>query len=91
MRYIHRKGRPPQALIDKANEVTKLLDEAATHDDRKEIIDRKRKVYRDFHDWLLQQSYGKCWFSDTESLFQHFDVEHYRPKKESKDIDGNTR
>ncbi len=91
MRYIRRNGKPPQELIDKAEEVLELLEAAATHDDRKAIIDQKRKVYHDFHDWLLQQSYGKCWFSDTESLFNHFDVEHYRPKKESKDLEGNTR
>ena len=93
MRYIRRNGKPPQELIDKAEEVLGLLEAAATHDDRKAIIDQEknRKVYRAFHDWLLQQSYGKCWFSDTESLSSHFDVEHYRPKKESKDLEGNTR
>lgn len=93
MRFIRRNGTPPQELIDKAENVLELLEEADTQDDRKEIIDqeRNRKVYREFHDWLLKQSYGKCWFSDTESLFTHFDVEHYRPKKESKDLDGNTR
>lgn len=91
MRYIRRNGKPPQELIDKAEEVLELLEAATTHDDRKAIIDQKRKVYHDFHDWLLQQSYDKCWFSDTESLFNHFDVEHYRPKKESKDLEGNTR
>lgn len=91
MRHIRRNGKPPQGLIDKAAAVLELLEEAKTEEDRKEIIDKKRNVYRNFHDWLLKQSHGKCWFSDTESLFQHFDVEHYRPKKKSKDITGKTR
>ena len=91
MRYIHVNGEPPKALLTKAGEVTKLLEAAKSDDERKAIIDKNRKVYRKFHDWLLKQSNGKCWFSDTDALFVHFDVEHYRPKKQAKDHDGTER
>lgn len=91
MRYIRRKGQPPQELIDAAEDILKQLESATTHQERKDIIDNNRQVYRDFHDWLLEQSHGNCWFSDTGSLFNYFDVEHYRPKKESKDVDGKSR
>lgn len=91
MRYIRYVGKPPQELIEEANETTRLLEESESEDERKDIIKRKRKVYRKFHDWLLNLSYGKCWFSDTDSYFQHFDVEHFRPKMQCKDGFGNKR
>ena len=93
MRFIRRNGKPPQELIDNANKVLELLEKADTQDERKKIIDQEknRKAYKEFHDWLLEQSYGKCWFSDTQALFTYFDVEHYRPKKEAKDLDKNRR
>ena len=45
--------------------------------------------------WLLALSHGKCWFSESKDYFSHYEVEHFRPKKESKDdenpnVDGKT-
>jgi hypothetical protein len=39
-------------------------------------------------DWLLSLSSQKCWFSEAKDCFNHWDVEHYRPKKSAKDKDG---
>ncbi|WP_145418499.1 hypothetical protein [Planctomycetes bacterium K23_9] len=55
------------------------------------MIDNNRKTYGAFKEWLLGQSHRKCWFSDTEALFTWFDVEHFRPKKLAKQMDGTER
>ncbi len=41
--------------------------------------------------WLLALSGGKCWFSEVRELYSHYDVEHFRPKKEAKGLDGADR
>jgi len=42
-------------------------------------------------DWLLKFSNGKCWFSEAKDTFSHMDVEHFRPKKSAKDLNGVER
>lgn len=41
--------------------------------------------------WLLALSAGKCWFSEAGELYSHYDVEHFRPKKEAKALDATVR
>ena len=41
--------------------------------------------------WLLALSNGKCWFSEARGSFSHWDIEHYRPKKTAKNLDGTER
>ena len=41
--------------------------------------------------WLLALSNGKCWFSEARDSFSHWDIEHYRPKKTAKNLDGTER
>jgi hypothetical protein len=42
-------------------------------------------------DELLKLSDNKCWFSETTNSYSHYDVEHFRPKKEAKDLNDNDR
>lgn len=32
-----------------------------------------------------------CWFSEVKDCYSHLEVEHFRPKKETKDLEGNIR
>jgi len=41
--------------------------------------------------WLLALSNGKCWFSEARGSFSHWVIEHYRPKKTAKNLDGTER
>lgn len=78
-------------------ESTRLLQELATLTaegkltERNKLIDDNGDHWKSLKPWLLHLSNGKCWFSDVRELFSHYDVEHFRPKKEAKSIDGNDR
>jgi len=58
---------------------------------RNDYIKSKSKHWGKLKDWLRALSHGKCWFSDTKDKFSHYDVEHFRPKSEAKEIDKTVR
>ncbi|MDQ5984805.1 MAG: hypothetical protein CSYNP_00501 [Syntrophus sp. SKADARSKE-3] len=89
MRHIPLKEQcPDQAWIDKANRLIEELKTAPDAEARKKIIDHNSKVWGELKTWLLSLSHGKCWFSEAKDCFSHWDVEHFRPKKSAKDLDG---
>ena len=57
---------------------------------RNKIIDDNSAVWGELKQWLLTLSHQKCWFSEAKDCFSHWDVEHYRPKKSARDVDGTT-
>lgn len=86
MRYIPLKDQhPDQAWVDKANVILEKMRNAPDDDARKKIIEDNSKVWGELKEWLLSLSYQKCWFSEAKDCFNHWDVEHYRPKKSAKD------
>lgn len=92
MIYISVHGKePPRELLDKAKQLTLKLEAAVTEEERNQIIDKNSQVWREFKDWLLSLSEGKCWFSEAKDIYSHFEVEHFRPKKKAKNIDGVER
>jgi hypothetical protein len=92
MIYINLEDKtPPTGWLQKARRVAKQLEDAATQTERDEIIDKNAKVWGELKDWLLEQSHGKCWFSEAKDCFTFWEVEHFRPKKSAKDMDGNER
>ncbi len=93
MRYIPLLKQPPsQAWLDKAAAATAEI-EAAKGDRvaRNKLIEKYAPLWGELKDWLLDLSGQKCWFSEAKDCFQDWDVEHYRPKKSAKDLDGNER
>jgi hypothetical protein len=92
VRFINVAGTTPsQAWQDKAKALSDLLDAAQTKAERDKIIDDNSAVWGELKPWLLELSKGKCWFSEARDYFCHWDIEHYRPKKVAKDIDGTAR
>ena len=91
MRHIPLRDQEPDAAwLIKAS---RLLDELkAAHDAaaRDKIIDDNSAVWGELKQWLLHLSHQKCWFSEAQDGFSHWDVEHYRPKKSAKDADGTS-
>lgn len=59
--------------------------------ERNAQIDANSAHWGKLKEWLLFLSYGKCWFSEVRELYSHYDVEHFRPKKEAKAIDAAVR
>lgn len=67
------------------------LEAANQHDERNALIDAHAAHWGALKPWLLALSGGKCWFSEVRELYSHYDVEHFRPKKEAKALDGGQR
>ena len=90
MRYISLRDHVPddQVWISKANLILQQLQSAPDDETRKQIIDANSQVWGELKQWLLSLSYNKCWFSEAKDCFNHWEVEHFRPKKSAKDIDG---
>jgi uncharacterized protein (TIGR02646 family) len=59
--------------------------------ERNRFIDDHAGHWGELKPWLQVLSYGKCWFSEVRELYSHYDVEHFRPKKEAKELDGTVR
>ncbi|MDD2767817.1 MAG: hypothetical protein PHT19_03715 [Methylococcus sp.] len=67
------------------------LDAAGKRDKRNALIDANSGHWAALKEWLLALSGGKCWFSEVRAPYFHFDVEHFRPKKKAKALDGSER
>lgn len=67
------------------------LNGAGKRNERNALIDANSAHWGKLKPWLLALSAGKCWFSEVRELYSHYDVEHFRPKKEAKALDGSER
>lgn len=75
-----------QLVVDLA-----ALDTEGKREERNALIDANRDHWGALKVWLLALSAGKCWFSEVRELYSHYDVEHFRPKKEAKALDASLR
>ena len=81
----------PQDWIDKAKVATDELEAAADRDERNAIIDKYNGLWGELKDPLLALSHNKCWFSETKDVYSYRHVDHFRPKKKARDVDGKVR
>lgn len=88
MRHIPLLTRPDAKWLAKAEALLDRLKLAADAESRNKIIDDNAAVWGDLKQWLLELSHQKCWFSEAKDCFNHWDVEHFRPKKSARDLDG---
>ena len=58
---------------------------------RNQFIDDHSGHWTKLKPWLFALSHGKCWFTEGRDICSHTDVEHFRPKKEAKELDGSIR
>lgn len=92
MRFINLDGKEPdEHWCKKAKALSDQLDAAGTKATRDKLIKDNSAVWGELKPWLLELSKGKCWFSEAHDSFSHWDVEHYRPKTVSKNLDGTKR
>ncbi|WP_339687711.1 hypothetical protein [uncultured Pseudoalteromonas sp.] len=83
-----------QTWLDKSQEHLDAIEVLHNNDDinaRNKYIDSKSAHWGKLKIWLKVLSNGKCWFSEVRELYSHYDVEHFRPKKEAKNIDKVVR
>ncbi len=82
-----------QWLKTSRNYVDKLqaLHQQGKVKERNLFIDNHASHWGKLKPWLQVLSNGKCWFSEVRDKFSHYDVEHFRPKKETRGLDGTAR
>ena len=95
VKYIDLENETPDPeWLRKSDELTRRLIELHEAGDipaRNKLIDDNARHWGQIKNWLLRLSHHKCWFSEAKEIYSHLDVEHFRPKKEAKDLNGNTR
>lgn len=67
------------------------LNDAGQIKDRNELIDKHGEHWGKLKPWLLALSGGKCWFTEARDIASHLDVEHFRPKKVTRNVKGPER
>jgi hypothetical protein len=67
------------------------LEAAGNRAARNQLIDNHSGHWAELKEWLLALSHKKCWFSEAHEIYSHYDVEHFRPKKIAKALDGSER
>lgn len=82
---------PPDDWLERAAAITAQLEAAGSPEERAEIIDDNQPLWTELKDWLSQHNFDKCWFSEARDCFSHKQIEHFRPKKSARDLDGNDR
>lgn len=91
MRHISWAGKSPDpAWIVRAGQLLEDMKNAEDVAARNKIIDDNSALWGEIKDWLLSLSHKKCWFSEAKDCFNHWHVEHFRPKKSARDADGTT-
>jgi hypothetical protein len=85
--YPNGQKPPDDKWLQKAQELTDRLKVASGKTERDEIISDNSKMWGEIKEWLETFSHGKCWFSEARDTCSHWQVEHFRPKKEAKDPD----
>ena len=92
MRYIDYSNFKPDAeWLKKAKDLTDKMIELHKQgklEERNKLMEDNSAHWGKLKEELLKLSHNKCWFSETKDLYSHYDVEHFRPKKEAKDLAG---
>jgi len=73
----------PEKVLRVAERAQQQL-EQLPESQRPSFIKKKSHVWRAFARYLAKMSYGKCWYSESPDPQSFFDVDHYRPKLETK-------
>jgi len=91
MRHISLRIQGPHPeWVERADAVLLQLRDAPNAEARHQIIDNNSGLWGELKNWLLELSHKKCWFSEAKDCFNHWHVEHFRPKKSAKDLDGTS-
>jgi hypothetical protein len=83
---------PPEieSWQNRALEITQEILKAATLAQKHVLIDRYKDHWRNSEliKFMSDISFEKCWYTETKFGGDYQEVEHFRPKKGTKDLDG---
>jgi len=80
---------PAKEWLDAADALTKSLIAAKDANERKEIIDKNKDVWGQLKAHLSTIRNRKCWYSESVNDAAHCHVDHFRPKTNALDDNGN--
>lgn len=80
---------PPDDWINRASNVTTLLRNAASHEERMEIIEANQGLWAELKAHLSNIRNRKCWYSESINDGAHCHVDHFRPKASALDENGD--
>jgi hypothetical protein len=63
----------------------------SSSEDRRRFIKKNRSLWSELKSWLLDLSFGKCWYSEAREIVSDYDVDHFRPKNAAKNLNGTER
>ena len=90
MRYIDIDGKSPdEDWLNRADTLTNQLLSLKTAKARKKLIDANKSLWRELEPWLCELSHDKCWYSEAKDCASYWHVDHFRPKNEVKDLNGD--
>jgi uncharacterized protein (TIGR02646 family) len=90
MRHIDIEDKSPEEdWLNRADALTKKLLSLKTAKARKKLIEANQSLWRELEPWLHELSHDKCWYSEAKDCASYWHVDHFRPKNEVKDLDGN--
>jgi uncharacterized protein (TIGR02646 family) len=80
---------PPQDWIDRADLLTQQLINAATSVERNAIIAANQGIWGELKNHLSALRNRKCWYSESINDGAHCHVDHFRPKVNALDENGD--
>jgi uncharacterized protein (TIGR02646 family) len=80
----------PDGWEDQITELNQELNTCNDHAERCACID-ENEVWRDLFTQLSNLGYNKCWYSEARDTMSDRDIDHFRPKKEAKNLPGIPR
>lgn len=74
----------------RSDEITALILEETDLTKKHKLIEQHKNHWRapKLVEWLSQINFEKCWYTETKFGGDYQEVEHYRPKRGTKNIDG---
>lgn len=92
MIYISLENKSPcENWCRRARAATDRLMSMDDKEERKQFIKNNSHLWAELKEWLLELSFGKCWYSEARDIVSDYDVDHFRPKNRAKNLDGTER
>ncbi|MFP5439050.1 MAG: hypothetical protein ACLGH8_14815 [Bacteroidia bacterium] len=80
---------PPLEWIERSDALTQQLIDAPDMVARRAIIDANQALWVELKNHLSSLSNNKCWYTESINAAAHCHVDHFRPKNEVRDENGN--
>jgi len=80
----------PDGWQDDIDDLNIQLNACTNHAERSEYIDAN-EVWRSLFTQLANLGFNKCWYSEARDTMSDRDIDHFRPKKEAKNLPGILR